>query len=292
MDAMQKRRVIATIREYENSVAMPEDERITYLDARGRVHLTLGDDTAPKYSTYAGKCAEYLRFGYEVDAVTCGEYQRTNALKLCDTPALLLEAGFRNLPMLYTQRHLLDALRPKDEYYPNRHGLSIEQIKRLPELLERPVMLCDSPAREDVMLSVLCAVDEDKLPLIAAIRPNGRGYYEMSEIETNFILTVYGKDNFPRYFENLITPDRLIYYNAERGRDLDALARLHLPRSYVADPDLCDVIIRPPRCLVNSEPAGHEGCDLDMELPDARDASAGLSAEHAREDPMKGGNAR
>ena len=292
MDAMQKRRVIATIREYENSVAMPEGERITYLDARGGVHLQLGDDTAPKYSTYAGKCAEYLRFGYEVDAVTCGEYQRTNALKLCDTPALLLEAGFRNLPMLYTQRHLLDALRPKSEDYPHRHGLSIEQVKRLPELLERPVMLCDSPARDDVMLSVLCAVDGDRLPLIAAIKPNGHGYYEMSEIETNFILAVYGRVNFPKYFEQMITPDKVIYYNAERGRDLNALAQLHLLRSHVVDPDLYNVIIRPPRCLVNSEPAGHEGCDLDMELQDVRDASAGLSAEHARDDFMKGGDAR
>lgn len=292
MDAMQKHRIIATIREYENSVAMPENERITYLDARGGVHLTLGDDSAPKYSTYADKCAEYLRFGFEVDAVTCGEYQRTNAIKLCDTPALLLEAGFRNLPMLYTQRHLLDALRPKSEDYPHRHGLSIEQVKRLPELLERPVMLCDSPARDDVMLSVLCAVDGDKLPLIAAIKPNGHGYYEMSEIETNFILAVYGRVNFPRYFDQMITPDKVIYYNEERGRDLNALAQLHLLRSHVVDPDLCDVIIRQPRCLVKSEPAAQDGCDLDMELQDARDASAGLAAEHAHDEPLKGGDAR
>lgn len=89
--ALEKAGIIAAIREYENSVAMPENERITYLDARGGIHLKLGDDLAPKYSTYADKCAEYLRFGFEVDAVTCGEYQRTNAIKLCDTPALLAE---------------------------------------------------------------------------------------------------------------------------------------------------------------------------------------------------------
>ena len=42
-DEMNKREVILTIREYENSVAMPEGERVTYLDPRGGVHLKDGD---------------------------------------------------------------------------------------------------------------------------------------------------------------------------------------------------------------------------------------------------------
>ena len=108
-------------------------------------------------------------------------------------------------------------------------------MKRLPELMEHPVMLCDSPAREDTMLAVLCDVDCDDLPLIMAVRPDGRGYYETGEIETNFILAVYGRTNFPRYFDNLITPDRVVYYDEERGRELNALAKLHLLRSHIVE---------------------------------------------------------
>lgn len=196
-DEMNKREVILTIREYENSVAMPEGERVTYLDPRGGVHLKDGDDKASDYTGHAAKCAEYLRFGDEVDAVTCGEYPRSSAVKFCDTPELFVQAGFRPLPMLYTQRHLRDAIRPKSSYDPHRHGLTVEQMKRLPELMEHPVMLCDSPAREDTMLVVLRDVDCDDLPLIMAVRPDGRGYYEAGEIETNFILAVYGRTNFP-----------------------------------------------------------------------------------------------
>ena len=85
-DEMNKREVILTIREYENSVAMPEGERVTYLDPRGGVHLKDGDDKASDYTGHAAKCAEYLRFGDEVDAVTCGEYPRSSAVKFCDTP--------------------------------------------------------------------------------------------------------------------------------------------------------------------------------------------------------------
>ena len=35
--AVSDREIVATIREYENSVAMPGSERITYLDTRGEI---------------------------------------------------------------------------------------------------------------------------------------------------------------------------------------------------------------------------------------------------------------
>ena len=272
------RSIILTIREYENSVDMPDEERVTYLDPRGGVHLKDGDDRSQEYTDYAEECAEYLRFGDEVDDVTCGDFPRTSAVKVCDTPRLYIEAGFDQLPMLYTQKHLLRAIRPKSEEDPHRHGLSVAQLKRLPELLAHPVMLCDSPAREDTLLALLRAVDCDNLPIIAAIRPNGPGYYELREIETNFIVTVYGKNNFSRYFDNLITPDKVIYYNEERGRDLNALAKLQLLRSHVVDPGLCNIIIRRPQCIVNMESTNQSAYGLDSESKDARQASEELGS--------------
>lgn len=279
---MNNRYIILTIREYENSVAMPEDKRVTYTDPHGGVHLKEGDGKAPGYYSLAKRYAGYLRFGYEVDDVTCGNYPRTSALKICNTPPLYIKAGFQQFPMLYTQRHLLDAIRPKDEYNSHRHGLSVEQVKRLPERLADPVMLCDSPARPDTMLALLCDVDSDNLPLIAAIRPNGRGYYELHEMETNFILAVYGRTDFPRYFEERITPDKVIYYNEERGRELNALAKLQLLRSHIVEPDLNMKIIRRPQCLVNTETAGQRGYNLGSEAKDARTASEELDKDGAK----------
>lgn len=270
--------IILTIREYENSVDMPDQERITYLDPRGGVHLKDGDNKAQGHRAYAERCAEYLRFGDEVDAVTCGDFPRTSAVKICDTPELYIKAGFDPLPMLYTQRHLLDAIRPKSEENPRFHGLSVGQLKRLPELLAYPVMLCDSPAREDTMLALLRMVDGDNLPIIAAIRPNGPGYYELREIETNFIVSVYGKNNFSRYFDNLITPDKVIYYNEERSRELNALAKLQLLRSHVVEPDLCNIIIRRPQCIVNMESKDEAAYGLDSEAKDTRKASEELGS--------------
>lgn len=273
--------IILTIREYENSVDMPEGERVTYLDPRGGVHLKEGDNRSQELAAYAKQCAEYLRFGDEVDAVTCGNFPRTSAVKVCNTPDLYIKAGFDPLPMLYTQKHLVKALRPKSEDDPHRHGLSVAQLKRLPELLAYPVMLCDSPAREDTMLAVLRAVDCDNLPIISAICPNGTGYYELREIETNFIITVYGKNNFKRYFDDLITPNKVIYYNEERGRDLNALAKLHLLRSHIVNPDLCDTIIRSPQCIVNMKSKNIEAAyGLDSETRAAQEASAELGSKN------------
>ena len=38
------------------------------------------------------------------------------------------------------------------------HGLEITQMKRLPYLLENPVLLSDSPSRKDALLAVLAEI--------------------------------------------------------------------------------------------------------------------------------------
>lgn len=274
---MDERQIIATIREYENSVAMPDSERITCLDIHKRVRLKAGDDRAAEYAAYAAKCREYLRFGDEVDLATCGAYEPHNLLKICDTPQILLDAGFEQKPMLYTQKHLHQALRPKHADDPHRHGLSIEQVKRIPELFETPVILADNPSREDTILMVLCAVDNDKLPLIASIKPDGKGNYELQEIETNMVLTVFGKKNFARYFELALTPDMLLYLNKEKGQELERLSERLLLGNY-SSLDL-DTIIRRPQCLVNDKTAGQGGYSLASEAKDARSASTELGKD-------------
>lgn len=268
------RYAILTIREYENSVSMPEDERVTYIDSDRRVHLKNGDHTAADFVAYAEKCAEYLRFGYEVDDVTCGDYDPHEFLKVCNTPKILLDAGFEQKPMLYTQKHLLQALRPKQADDPHRHGLTVAQMKRLPALLESPVILADNPSREDALLIVLCAVDNDKLPIITSVKPDGKGNYEVDEIETNMILTVFGKQNFARYFELALSPDMIVYMNKEKGQELERLSERRLFGDY-SRLDL-NKIIRLPQCIVKMGTAGQDGYSLGSEARAARSASEEL----------------
>lgn len=245
----QGKNLILAIREYEDSVDMPIEERVTYTDELNRLHFIAGDDNYEQYRNYAAKCAEYLRFGDEIDEATCGAIPQFAQLKVCDTPEILLKAGFVQKPMLYTQRHLLDAIHPKSDENYHWHGVDIAKIKRLPQLLETPVLLCDSPARNDVLLAVLKCVDNDRLPMIAAIKPDGNGIYQLTATESNFILSVYGKNEFDLYFEQRITPERIVFYDKEKGRDLERLAGIQFPEYY--SKLASDTIIHKPLCICN-----------------------------------------
>lgn len=155
------------------------------------------------------------------------------------------EQGIR--PMLYTQKHLFQALTPKSDYNPHRHGFSIEQVKRFPELLASPVVLANSPTREDVLLAILLATDAYDTPLIAGIKPDGTGNYGEREVETNMVLSVYSRQNFIRYFALLRDMDAFVFVS---GRKIDALEDLSgLPLAENCSGLDIDRILQRPKCL-------------------------------------------
>lgn len=247
MKAEKGSEIITTICEYENSVAMPDNERLTYLDTCGIARLKDGNGNVKAQEAYASRCSEYLRFGHEVDLAACGAYSPYDALKVCDTPEIFLKTGFEQRPMLYTQKHLFQALTPKSDYNPHRHGFSIEQVKRFPELLASPVVLANSPTRDDVLLAILLATDAYDTPLIAGIKPDGTGNYGEREVETNMVLSVYSRQNFIRYFALLRDMDAFVFVS---GRKIDALEDLSgLPLAGNCSGLDIDRILQRPKCL-------------------------------------------
>lgn len=239
--------IITTICEYENSVAMPDNERLTYLDTCGIARLKDGNGNASAQEAHANRCSEYLRFGHEVDLAACGAYNPYDALKVCDTPEIFLKTGFEQRPMLYTQKHLFQALTPKSDYNPHRHGFSIEQVKRFPELLASPVVLANSPTRDDVLLAILLATDAYDTPLIAGIKPDGTGNYGEREVETNMVLSVYSRQNFIRYFALLRDMDAFVFVS---GKKIEALEDLSgLPLAGNCSGLNIDRILHRPKCL-------------------------------------------
>lgn len=232
MKAEKGSEIITTICEYENSVAMPDNERLTYLDTCGIARLKDGNGNVKAQEAYANRCSEYLRFGHEVDLAACGAYSPYDALKVCDTPEIFLKTGFEQRPMLYTQKHLFQALTPKSDYNPHRHGFSIEQVKRFPELLASPVVLANSPTRDDVLLAILLATD---------------AYDGEREVETNMVLSVYSRQNFIRYFALLRDMDAFVFVS---GRKIDALEDLSgLPLAGNCSGLDIDRILQRPKCL-------------------------------------------
>jgi len=235
-------------------------------------------------STLPPNRAIFAPFLYDASFSTRGAY-----LKVSSPGNIYREAGFPQDPFFYTYNHLRDALVPKG-FYPSTvrvrhpHGLTLEQIKRLPELLERPVVLMDSD-RDDTMIAVLADVDEDGFPLIAALRPGGNAVSEGRSVGGTIVCSFYGKpENYFR-FKMQQMPQRVLYQDIEKGRELDARAKLQLFGGNIASPDLDRRIIRPPECIVKlradtpqMETHGRETSRVRRESRDMASGRAALDA--------------
>lgn len=170
-----------------------------------------------------------LSFSEQVDLVLAGKYNRFDALKVCDTPDLLLQSGLKQLPMLYTQRHLREAIQQKD-LHNHTHGIKIEQIKSLPELIKNPVMIYDSLSRSESLLVLTSEIDVDKMPIVVSIRPNGKGTYELKKVDSNFITSMYGRENFEQHINSVVNNGKIIYWNKEKSQALFSVLGQRLPK--------------------------------------------------------------
>lgn len=189
-------------------------------------------------------------FAEQVDeALQPNNQNQYSALKVCDTPKILLDVGCQQLPMLYTQKHLREAIHPKSKDNIHWHGLTTEQIKKLPELLENPVMVFDSLSRKDSLVVCVLDTDEDNLPLIVSIKPNGIGTYELEKVDSNFITSVYGRNNFEKHIEQVINQDKMLYCNKQKSQELFRVSGLQLPKC-LNNLDF-DIIIHRSRNIVN-----------------------------------------
>ena len=171
-------------------------------------------------------------FAEQVDDVLAGNANRYNDLKVCDTPQILLDVGCEQLPMFYTKRHLHDALKPKGNtgesiHY---HGLNAEQIKKMPMLLENPVIIYDSLSRNDSIIIVTSELDNEKMPIIAAIKPNGKAKYDLELVESNFVMSFHGRNNFENQINRAVEQNKVLYYNKEKSQELFSVLGLQLSK--------------------------------------------------------------
>lgn len=220
-----------TIREYESSIQRPKAER-TINDSI--LSALLRGDELPEMDVkairqYGIQCSEYLDFGYDVDASLSGMLSPHAVLEpRPNTPYVFRRAGFDNLPFIYTQRHLRNAIAPK-EAGNHQHGLTIEQIKSLPEKLEEPVVVFDQPNytvngrsfEGKGVAAVLDMYDPDGVPVIAYFFPNGYGTKTNDNSCSNVIASLYGRDNFTSYLARAANEEKILYIDSEKYEQME-----------------------------------------------------------------------
>lgn len=169
-------------------------------------------------------------FTEQVDEVLSGKVDRFSGnLKVCDTPQILLDVGCSQLPMFYTRNHLKKAILPKDRKR-HQHGLTVEQIKKIPDELLSPAIIMDSLTQNDSIIAVLSDIDSENNPVIASVKPNGQGFYELEMQESNFITSIYGRENFEEFINRAINNNKILFIDKQKSQELFSVLGLEFSK--------------------------------------------------------------
>lgn len=194
-----------------------------YEKSIGRTESMINQASTEQILAYGKKCESYLNFGNSVDWVLHPLERaspRREAVLVCTTPEILREVGLKDLPMHITQKHIINCTHEKAENNSEYHGLSKEEIKKLPEALENPVILTESFTQKESVVAVLDFRDKDGKPIIVAIHPNGQAVYELKKVESNFVQSMYGRNKFENFIQRVLDEKKLLYINRTKSKYL------------------------------------------------------------------------
>ena len=181
------------------------------------VEPEFGDLTdTPKFSS--------RNFAKQVDEVKNNTHDPLNHVYMGTTPVGVANVlDLPKLPMLVTPQHVYSmavskAQAQKENRFKKRvnyHDLGWDTVKKLPEYINKPVLIIKSNTdpSDASFVVVTSQRDNDGNPIVAAIKPNGRGNYFNLEFPTNFMLSGYGKDGIQGYVARAKTENRILYAN-------------------------------------------------------------------------------
>lgn len=200
---------------------------------------------------------ELKSFDKQVDDVLRGADTTSSHLEVLKvTPPLLRMVGVPNLPILMTAKHVKTITQESGSDSANYHGLGIDLIKKLPELISDPVMIMDSispyeKARKSIVV-VTQTVDKENRPIIGAIKIAGFGNDSNGfEISANILTSAYGKDSFKTFIERNISQGAVLYADKAKSQALFKTPGLQLPDNFNSLD--FDIIIRKTNAFVNRE---------------------------------------
>lgn len=227
-----------------------QTERVSeYPETKDEVERLIASVKAEQKSENEPTKSNEKTFAEQVDDVLSGKVDRFSGnLKVCDTPQILLDIGCNQLPMFYTRNHLKKAILPKDRKK-HQHGLTVEQIKKIPDELISPAIIMDSLTQNDSIIAILSDIDSENNPVIASIKPNGQGFYELEMQESNFITSIYGRENFEEFINRAINNNKILFIDKQKSQELFSVLGLEFSKG-LNSLDF-DTIIHQSRNIVN-----------------------------------------
>ena len=153
----------------------------------------------------------------EIDKVLSENYVRKeeyNDVRICKTPEIYGKIGLDTEKDMFMSREHI-------RYDNQIHKIEKEQFYNLPKLLEEPAIIMKSMSKEKAIVAMLNSVDNNNMPILAAIEPNGKGTYDFKQIDSNFILSVYGKENFNNFVNKALNENKLLFTDQKVINELE-----------------------------------------------------------------------
>ncbi len=186
-------------------------------------------------------------FDEQVDDVLAGKHnENMSVLVRENTPQILLDIGLNQLPMLMDAAHVKSVTAVHVVKNDHNHDLQVNMLKKLPQLLEKPVMVMESMSRDDSIVILTSELDKENRPIIISIAPNNNkwtnkitieamiGSYGKSnepKNEVNKVTSMYGRNGFNAFIKNNINEDSVLFWDKKKSQELFRIPGLQLPHN-------------------------------------------------------------
>jgi len=150
----------------------------------------------------------------DIDAALDGtkDFSQTRVV-LGKTPDNLAKYGFDiNLPLVVKSGKLRKVHEEDQDVGANRHNLSREILKSLPDAVADPAMVMVSHTRpHDSIVVVSDMLDQQGRPVILAIQANVTAKVNNVSVLTNSLNSAYGRNGFDLFIQHALEENRILY---------------------------------------------------------------------------------
>ena len=139
--------------------------------------------------------------------------------ELGKTPVILKKLGAKDLPVIMLQEVVVKMTGGK-------HNISSDEIKKIPEQLNNPIMVFDSATVKNAFVLVTELSNKSGDPVVIALHINRK----QDRLSVNRVASVYGKDNIAHFIETQVELGNLKYFDKEKCQQWSTSRGLQLPK--------------------------------------------------------------
>ena len=135
---------------------------------------------------------------------------------------MMQELGYGDYALVVTQDHIRQMLGKREDSAGNvinehNHQLTVDQVSRIPELLRSPAAVLVAKGRPESLVFVTIETDYRGRPIIIPVKANGTNLaYDGVEGPAHVVTSMYGRDDFGKFFSDAVNRGELVYYKKER----------------------------------------------------------------------------